>query len=220
MDDQNQTPITNSGAQPASGNPFGDQTTAGGTQAQDSSSPSGVTDTPPWLNFAGAEQTATPAQPVATPAVENTFDPFSNPFDDSMEDATQPQQVADESQPYQQASGSGASATDDAMGLLVKLQRQFEYEEEDYQETLRMHEDNIKAEQEAIRDLRQERREKMEEMKKIILGLEKLVGITREKPAASNAESRSNGDARKASAKKSDMQAAKKVDSDDFFTAA
>ena len=219
MDDQNQTPMTNSGAQPASGNPFGDQSAASGSsQNQDAaSSTSGVTDTPPWLNFTGDQPAVAPVQPVATPAVENTFDPFSNPFDDGMASVAQSQQAEEVS--YQgETAGNVSSTTDDAMGLLVKLQKQFEYEEEDFQETLRMHEDNIKAEQEAIRDLRQDRREKMEAMKKIILGLEKMVGLTREKPSAQPAEAPKREVKRPE--KKQDVHSAKKVDSDDFFTAA
>lgn len=227
MDDQNQTnPAAGAGQSDANGqssaggNPFGDAS-ANATQPQVPAA-GGVTETPPWLNFNAAEPAATPA--AASAPMENAFDPFSNPFDGGFGASTPP---TEEAQPVVQApqsfggDDSSTSGDDDAMALLMKLQQQFEYEEHDFEETLKMHEENIKAEQDAIRELRQGRREKMEEMKKVIMGLEKMVGLTREKSEAPAPKKEQNREQpRRQEKKATDMQSAKKVDSDDFFTAA
>ncbi len=177
--------LTDAGAAPmggGSGSSGDDGTTPAGTQAgfdpfadpfaatpapAPTDSPASTSADPAWMTPTSEEQPA--------PTAESSFDPFADPFN-SSESTDEKEEVYTSAMSIEQSDPrtSGAGALD----LLEQLKAQLLQEDEDFAEQIQAHEDSIHAEQASIRELKQERREKLATMQGIMKELASIIPVS------------------------------------------
>lgn len=122
--------------------------------------------------------TAEPETPIAPENPWETTQVEETPVDNSWQDASQTEENAtddDSSSTFTDTTTSKKSSDD----LLSELKNRFAEEEGEIDEQIQLHEDNIKMEQAAIRELKSSRKEQIERMRgmfqelKVILKLDK-----------------------------------------------
>lgn len=73
-------------------------------------------------------------------------------------------------------SSAPTTGGEDSLSMLDNLKAQFDREEEEFNEQIKQHNDNIQYEKDAIAALRSERSEKLAKMRKVVEGLQNILG--------------------------------------------
>lgn len=196
---------SSAGASSAGFDPFADPlaTTATSSSGQGDQSDVNTTlgdtsGTPPWMNDQQATETKSTVAEESKGQDAGSFDPFANPFaEQSASDAgTAPTSDDITTTATAQDDGAGMQASvvsgDDSKGaldLLKELKATLEKEDDEYNRRIKMHENTILEEQDAIKQLRSERRKRMQDMEKVVAELLKVVPVHQESDHSSKATS-------------------------------
>ncbi|PIV90128.1 hypothetical protein COW46_04530 [Candidatus Gracilibacteria bacterium CG17_big_fil_post_rev_8_21_14_2_50_48_13] len=155
------------------GNPFGGQAT------DDSVTAAFAPSTTDGSSLTPSEATPfTPSEPSAfTPAPATEVQPTEIASEATVpaEETIPAWDMADAETPTSTGTVDMSGQTD-SLSMLSNLKAQFDKEEEEFNEQIKQHNDNIQYEKDAIASLRSERSNKLAKMRKVVEGLQDILG--------------------------------------------